>query len=452
MSLKLLEKLEKTDAHQFKPILAEIEDEPVSPLGKTIFWLIIATFGFFLAWSIWGEMDIVVTSHGKVVPVGDVKVLQPLSTGVVRHIQIKEGDYVRKGQVLLTIDPATTEPTLESSKQNLQYLEQERARLNAVNGQGAFTQASSQTQRALFQAENQKLQKQLDAKKAMILSLRAKIEAAKVEKQQAKSDLAIQEEKKGHLDEVKDLITRDQYQEVTNKILEDQTKVKTLNYELEQLLHEIEQNEQDIAVIQQGFKTETLTDLSEKEKKITELKANVAQLTFQNAHQQIVSPVDGYVHELYIHTVGGVVTPAEKLVSIVPASVPLKIQSLVEGKDIGYVKLGMPVIIKVDTFDFQKYGTLKGKVSQIPKDSYVSHPESGNPPGQANAHSSKEQTGQIYQIDVAPLESTLTVDGKTERLSNGLGVTTEVKVGKRRIIEFLIYPLIKHWSEGLSVK
>jgi multidrug resistance efflux pump len=89
---------------------------------------------------------------------------------------------------------------------------------------------------------------------------------------------------------------------------------------------------------------EPLTDLSEKEKKITELKANVAQLSFQNAHQQIVSPVDEYIHELYIHTVGGVVTPAEKLVSIVPSNTPLKIQSLVEDKDIGYVKLGMPVI------------------------------------------------------------------------------------------------------------
>jgi hemolysin D len=450
MSLRLVPKAD--DAHQFKPILAEIEDAPVSPLGQSIFWLIIATFVFFLSWAVWGEMDIVVTAHGKVVPVGDVKVLQPLSTGVVRQIAVKEGDFVRKGQVLLTIDPATTEPTLESSKQNLQYLEMERTRLNAVNGNGLFQGIASETQADLYQAENQKLQRQLDGKQAMILSLKAKIEATKAERQQAQSDLVIQQEKKVHLDTVKDLITRDQYQEVINRMLDDQTKVKTLSYQLQQLTHDIEQSEHDIAVIEASFKTETLSDLSEKEKRITELKANVAQLSFQNAHQQIVAPVDGYVHELFMHTVGGVVTPAEKLISIVPSNAPLKIQSLVEGKDIGYVKMGMPVIIKVDTFDFQKYGTLKGKVSQIPKDSYVSHAGMGSQMGVQGSPKVPEQQGSLYQIDVVPLESTLRVDGKQEQLSNGLGVTTEVKVGKRRMVEFLIYPLLKHWNEGMSVR
>jgi hemolysin D len=203
-------------------------------------------------------------------------------------------------------------------------------------------------------------------------------------------------------------------------------------------------------VIQEGFKAETLTDLSDKEKRITELKANVAQLSFQNSHQQIVSPVDGYVHELFVHTVGGVVTPAERLVSIVPANAPLKIETIVESRDIGYVKQDMPVIIKVDTFDFQKYGTLKGRVSQIPKDSFVNH--QNNAGNQPTASKEAQQSGPVYMIDVEPLEHSLTVDGKKELLSNGLGVTTEVKVGKRRIIEFFIYPLIKHWSEGLSVR
>ena len=447
-----LYQFKKDDTHQFKPILVEIEEEPINPLGKSIFWLVILTFVFFVAWAILGEIDIVVTAHGKVAPVGDVKILQPLSTGVVRQIDVKEGDYVKKGQVLLTIDPATTEPTLESSKQNLQYLEQERARLNAVNGNGQFSHAASETQRALFQAENQKLEKQIQAKQASILSLNAKIQETQVELNHAETDLAIQAEKKTHLDEVRDLITRDQYQEVTNKLLDDQTKVKALSYQLEQLREQIHEAEEDMAVIQQSFKTETLTDLSDKEKKITELKANVSQLSFQNAHQQIKSPVDGYVHELFIHTVGGVVTPAEKLLSIVPANAPLKIQSFVEAKDIGYVKKGMPVIIKIDTFDFQKYGTLKGKVSQIPPGSYVSQPEVPKVKNEAAQSKESEPQGPVYLIDVMPLEHALKVDGRAEKLSNGLSVTTELKVGKRKIIEFFIYPLIKHWNEGVSVR
>ncbi len=432
------------DTYQFKPILAEIEDEPVSPLGKSVFWTVILTFAFFTGWAIWGEMDIVVTAHGKVAPVGDVKVLQPLSTGVVRQIAVKEGDFVHKGQVLLTIDPATTEPGLESSRQNLRYMEVERSRLNAVNGNGRFLGSATQTQGALFQAENEKLQKQIESKEANILNLQAKMQETQVAIAHTQEDLTLQTDKKTHLDEVRDLITRDQYQAVTDKILEDNMKLKSLSFELEQMQHQIDQTREDIAVIQAGFKTETLTDLSDKEKRITELKANVEQLSFQNSHQQIVSPVDGYVHELFVHTVGGVVTPAEKLMSIVPANAPLKIQSLVESRDFGYVKKDMPVIIKVDTFDFQKYGTLKGKISQIPNGSFVNQ--------DGNSVANREKEGLMYLIDVTPLEQTLTVDGKTERLRNGLSVTTEVKVGKRKIIEFFIYPLIKHWNEGLSVR
>lgn len=452
MSLKLFEPktfFEKDDTYQFKPILAEIEEEPVSPLGKTVFWTVVLTFAFFVGWAIFGEIDIVVTAHGKVVPVGDVKVVQPLSTGVVRQIDVKEGDYVHKGQVLLTMDPATMEAGLESSRQNLKYMEVERARLKAINGSGQFSSTSSETQSALYAAENQKLQKQIDSKEAAILNYKAQMQETMTAQLHTKEDLSIQEDKKKHLDEVRDLITRDQYQDVTNKILEDQTKLKTLNYQLEELAHQVEQTRQDISVIQEGFKTDTLTDLSDKEKKITELKANVAQLSFQNAHQQIVSPVDGYVHELFVHTVGGVVTPAEKLISIVPANAPLKIESIVESREIGYVKKDMPVIIKVDTFDFQKYGTLKGKVSQIPKDSFVNHQDNNT---SAPQNANKDQAGPVYMIDVTPLEESLKVDGKKEALSNGLSVTTEIKVGKRRIIEFFIYPLIKHWSEGLSVR
>jgi len=449
-SKKLLDSFQKDDTYQFKPILAEIEEEPVSPLGKSVFWTVVLTFAFFVAWAIYGEIDIVVTSHGKVAPVGDVKVLQPLTTGVVRQIAVKEGDYVHKGQVLLTIDPASTESTLESSRQNLQYMEVERSRLRAVNGSGSFSGASSETQGALYLAENEKLQRQIDGKEAAISNIRAKIQEVQVDIAHTKADLAIQEDKKAHLDEVKDLITRDQYQDTTNKLMEDKTRLKSLSYQLEEYAHQIQQTREDISVIREGFKADTLTDLSDKEKRITELKANVAQLSFQNSHQQIVSPVDGYVHEMFVHTVGGVVTPAERLVSIVPSNAPLKIESIVESRDIGYVKQGMPVIIKIDTFDFQKYGTLKGKISQIPKDSFQTRQNDNSYPPAAAKNA--QQQGPVYMIDVQPLEQSLMVDGKKEALSNGLSVTTEVKVGKRRIIEFFIYPLIKNWTEGMSVR
>ena len=108
---------------------------------------------------------------------------------------------------------------------------------------------------------------------------------------------------------------------------------------------------------------------------------------------------------------------------------------MVLNKDIGFIKIGMPVAIKVDTYDFQKYGTLRGQVTQIDKDS-----------------TDDPKQGPIYTVQITPQQQDLMVDGHWRHLSTGLSVTAEIKTGKRRIIEFFIYPLIKHLDEGMSVR
>jgi hemolysin D len=102
------------DRHEFKPILAEIEDSPASPLGRTIFWLVITTILFFIGWMLIGQIDIVVTAPGKVIPDGQVKIVQPLETGVIKRLLVKEGDHVKVNQVLMEIDPSSTSPEMET--------------------------------------------------------------------------------------------------------------------------------------------------------------------------------------------------------------------------------------------------------------------------------------------------------------------------------------------------
>jgi hemolysin D len=187
--------------------------------------------------------------------------------------------------------------------------------------------------------------------------------------------------------------------------------------------------------LRENFKSSTLADLSEKEKQITQLKASIQEAAFKNARQTLVSPVDGYVHELMVHTIGGVVTPAQKVLSVVPVNMPLLVQTTVLNKDIGFVKIGMPVALKIDTFDFQKYGTLKGKVQQIDRDSQ-----------------DDPKLGPVYTVYVTPVQHTLLIDGHWQPLTTGLSLTAEIKTGQRHIIEFFIYPLIKHLNEGMSVR
>ena len=114
------------------PIIAEIEEEPVNPLGRTMFWTLITLIILTGLWLFFGKADVVVSARGKVIPDGETKIIQPLETGVIKKILVKEGDFVRKGQTLMEIDPSTTQPQLESLKANLEYTNIERNRLKAA--------------------------------------------------------------------------------------------------------------------------------------------------------------------------------------------------------------------------------------------------------------------------------------------------------------------------------
>ena len=129
------------------------------------------------------------------------------------------------------------------------------------------------------------------------------------------------------------------------------------------------------------------------------------------------------------------IVTAEKVISIVPADSPLIIKASVLDKDICFVKEGMPVQVKIDTFDFQKYGMIEGKVKKVSKDSVED-----------------EKQGLVYDVFITPVTKSLIVDGKEQQISTGMGLSAEIKTGKRRIIEFFIYPIIKYWSEAVSIK
>lgn len=436
MTLRLIKT--PNDVHEFKPILAEIEDDPGSPLGPVTFWLVVLVFAFFVLWSIFGQVDVVVSARGQVIPAGQIKLVQPLNGGVIGRILVKEGDFVKKGQALVEIDPSTTEPNLKSSRENLAHLQLEQKRLQAASGVGAFDAKGSddaETQLRLYNASLDALRNQLSAKEKVLENLNAQVRAKQVEIGHTQKTLTMNLDKEARLRDVQDIIARDDYEKVQNDILADQNRLQVMTHELDELKFQKQQTHEEMGYIQKNFQSTTLTDLSEKQKQATQLEATLQESTFRNARQTLVAPVDGYVHELFVHTVGGVVTPAEKILSIVPIHTPLLIQATVLNKDIGFVREGMPVAIKVDTFEFQKYGTLKGVVSQVDKDSR-----------------NDQKQGPVYSVYVTPKQHALRVDGKWRRLSSGLSVTTEVKTGKRHIIEFFIYPLIKHLDEGMSVR
>lgn len=147
---------------------------------------------------------------------------------------------------------------------------------------------------------------------------------------------------------------------------------------------------------------------------------------------RLAAPVDGIVQQLAIHTIGGVVTPAQPLMVIVPESQKLEIEAMVLNKDIGFVSANQPAEIKLEAFPFTKYGIIDGTVSQVSSDAIQD-----------------EKQGLVYAARIAMTQSSINVDGKQVNLSPGMAVTTEIKTGKRRIIEYLLGPVLQYRQESL---
>jgi hemolysin D len=434
----------KNDSHEFKPILAEIEDSPLNPLAGTVFWLVITVFVSLVAWTIIGKIDIVVSATGKVVPDGQVKTVQPLDTGVVSKILVKEGDEVKRNQVLMEIDPSSTKPEVESTAKNLRYSRLESQRLVATLNGGQFGTSNAagkalgsdlSTQTQLFLASRRSLEKQLKSKEQELKKVEQEINGSRSEKEENEKLLAIALEKETRLQKVQDLIAREDYERVVSDITTYKSKIDQANCKLAELDHEMAREGEEIERLREDFRTTNLKELADNQKLQTDLTAKFQESFFKNSKRQVISPVDGYIDKSFIHTIGGVVTPAEKLFTIVPSGTKLIVEAYVQNKDIGFVKSSLPAAIKVDAFDFQKYGMLDGIVRLVSADSRED-----------------DKLGQVFNVYVTPSSNHLRVEGKKRALQAGMTVVAEIKVGTRRIIEFFIYPVIKYLHEGMSIR
>lgn len=410
--------MSESDHHDFKPIITEIEDRPTNPLGTYFLWTIIALMVVVVLGLIFLKIDVVVTARGKVIPKGDVKIVQPLETGVVTRIHVKEGDYVRAGDVLLEIDPSVDLADLEGKEKNLKYSNLSIDRINAIMGEKDFNPQSAGRHKEIAQAQIAHFMAQKNALKSLeeeITALDSLLEDAKEDEIRHKALVEI-----GAVAENR---YRDKMKERLNLERERNSKAGQLEQMKERLLSDYSANVQNRNL----------------------LEAEVSSLKFKQDKRFIVAPVSGYVHLLPVKTIGGVVTTAQPVAGIVPEGTRLEVSALVMNKDIGYIKEGHRCIVKVDTFDFQKYGTIDGEVELI--NPYVIEPQEKN-----HGEGSNEESGG-YPIRVKMLAETLqTKNGDVFKVKPGMSVVAEVNVGKRRVIEFFLFPIIRYLDEGLKVR
>jgi hemolysin D len=452
------------DELAFLPAALEIVETPPSPIGRAIGATIVALFALALLWASLGHVDIVATATGKIIPTGGSKVIQPFETGVVRAIRVADGQTVNVGDVLIELDPTINEGDTNHLQADLQSARLDIARLHAALADtdeplAAFHPPDG-ANLPLVAMQRQFLVAQITEHKAKIAALdgqRAQkaAELATVSATIAKLEAIIPtiQERVNIRKTLNEYGSRLQYFEVLQQLTESQQErlVQKSHYrEAQAAVAAITETRSQTAA---EYRRTLLGELNEAERKAADAAADLSKAEQRTKLQLLTASVSGMVQQLVVHTVGGVVTPGQTLMVIVPSDSRLEIEAMVSNRDIGFVHAGDEVEIKVDTFDFTRYGLLHGQVLSISSDSIVRDTPSDKPADKSASGSSatSEPKGQelTYAARISLDRTQMQVEDKMVNLSPGMAVTAEIKTGSRRIISYLLSPLIRYKEESL---
>lgn len=195
-------------------------------------------------------------------------------------------------------------------------------------------------------------------------------------------------------------------------------------------------------------------DLTEAERKAQGLREDLVKAQRRTELQALTAPVDGTVQQLAVHTIGGVVTPAQTLLAVVPMDSHLEIEAMVQNRDVGFVRAGQDAEIKVDAFNFNRYGLIEGRVESVSSDAIArdkpADKAQGNQEDTADDELSEPSSQELaYAVRVSLTRTQMNVEGGVVDLSPGMAVTVEIKTGSRRIISYLLSPLLRFKQEAL---
>jgi hemolysin D len=449
---------------EFLPAALEIVETPASPIGRAIGATIIAFFCLAVAWACFGTVDIVATAPGKIVPTGRTKIVQPFEIGVVRAIHVHDGQSVRQGDVLIELDPTIGDAEREHLHGDLIAAQLDIARLRAALESGPDAMAAFRppagASAALIATQRRFLLDQTAEHRAKLAALDRQQTQKEAERATSAATIA----------KITRLIPLLQQQaEIRQTLYEHQTGSKVLYLQSLQMLVEQQQElevqksrfrEADAAVAairetrnqaDAEHRRVLFDDLTKAEQKAAGFTQDVIKADRRTALQLITAPVDGVVQQLAVHTVGGIVTPAQPLLVVVPSDSRLEIEALVSNRDVGFVHAGQEAEIKVQTFNFTRYGLLHGRVLSVSQDAIGrdSAPPNDKPQGGDYRASAPESQDPVYAARIALDQTQMQVEDRLVNLSPGMAVTVEVKTGSRTLIGYLLSPLRRYRQESL---
>ena len=420
------------DEAAFLPAALSLQASPVHPAPRRAAIVICALFAFVLLWAWFGQVDIVAVAPGRIVVSERTKTIQPLEASVVKRVLVRDGDSVRAGQVLVELDPTNAQADQSSVQEQLKAADAELRRAAALVGalDAGRVAGIDPHLRSEWQDIQARLAK-LDAEHA-----RRQAEAATVREAIAKLDatLPLARQREADVQGLAEQGFMNQHagQDRTRERIEMERDLATQRARLAEAAAATREAEQNKA----AYLAETRRILRERQTQATLKREQLGQERNKTAQRQrltqLSAPVAGTVQQVAINTEGGVVTPAQVLMVVVPRDAEVTAEVVIDNKDIGFVRPGQAVEVKLETFPFTRYGTVPARVKHMAADAVAD-----------------DKRGAIFPATLTLAASAIDINGQRVSLAPGMSLSAEIKTGRRRVADYLLSPIRQAANESL---
>jgi hemolysin D len=429
----------KVHESEFLPSALALQTAPVSPAGRWVARLLMALLLVLLLWSVFGRMDIIVNASGKIIPAERSKTIASVETARVDRLLVEEGQTVEAGDLLIELDTRMSDRDRDKAigDREVALLQVARSRAllasiddgRIVHMTGVDSLPAERVEEARLHLESQwddfvAKMRRLDGD---IASFRRQLPLIT----QRAEDYRV--------------LARDHDVPYHAWLEKEQDRI-----ELEGRLDDVTNQRRSLVAETRRNAQSELTDGLRRSRSAWQDAGRAS------AHSDLLhlrAPVAGTVQQLTVHTVGGVVPAAQPLMVIVPGRHQVEIEAYIENRDVGFVTEGQPTQVKVETFDYTKYGTVSGRVSQVSRDAIDPNVRAdGQLSAQERSGDTKKESGKgpMYAVRVVPDRLTMDIDGRRVPLAPGMSVSVEIKTGSRRIIEYFLSPLMQHAHESFN--
>lgn len=432
------------DNTAFLPAALEVLETPPNPLGRMILWVIMGFLSLALLWACFGQIDVVAVAQGRVLPEGNIKTVQAPDQGVVRAIHVRDGQRVNEGDPLIDMDPTVSEAEVEQAREALQVAQIDRARaqglLDHANGvrrpiqwPAGLDPILQETQEAIVVAriaEHRARRGGAAQERAQRAGDRAMV-AADITRIEQQLPLAEQQLQAFRGLEQRGFAPRLRVAEVEERTIGMRQDLIIRRAELGRARAAEAAAGQSVASIDAQFRREALDAFNEADATARLRQEELTIAEDRNRRTVLTAPATGIVQQLQIHTVGAVLRPADPLMVIVPDGSTLVVDAMVLNRDVGFVREGQEVRVKLEAFPFTRYGVVQGRLTFLSRDAIQD-----------------EDLGLVFPARVELSQFSINVGGRATPLSAGLAATAEIRTGRRRIIEFLLSPLQRRVEEA----